>query len=49
MSDRSAAVAYARRLGWPVFPCRVKVPTISKERGGKGCHDATTDARQIEA
>ncbi len=42
------ALAYARR-GWKVFPLAVrnKVPLISKEKGGKGCLDATTDREQI--
>lgn len=41
---RAAAVAYATRLGWPVFPCRsrAKEPLT---RGG--FHDATTDVCQI--
>lgn len=40
----AAALAYAERLGWPVFPLCGKVPAI---RGGNGCLDATTDAGQI--
>jgi hypothetical protein len=43
-----AALEYAKR-GWPVFPCRsgAKEPLISKEQGGHGAHDATTDPKQI--
>lgn len=37
---KAAALAYAERLGWAVFPCNGKVPAI---RGGRGCLDATTD------
>lgn len=39
-----AALAYARKLGWPVLPLayRSKVPAISADRGGRGCVDATT-------
>ena len=42
-----AALAYARKLGWPVFPLapRTKVPL----KGSHGHHDATTDAAQITA
>ena len=49
MTDRmlAAALAYAERLGWPVFPCAGKVPAIE---GGRGCLDATTDtARSLLA
>lgn len=38
------ALAYAERLGWPVFPLSGKVPAIA---GGRGCLDATTDAEVI--
>lgn len=51
MSDRllAAALAYAERLGWPVFPLHGKVPAIPRGRGGRGCHDATTDLQMIAA
>lgn len=41
-----AALAYADRLGWPVFPCAPsgKAPAIA---GGRGCLDATTDPEII--
>lgn len=39
-----AALAYAERLGWAVFPLRGKIPAIA---GGRGCLDATTDAGQV--
>jgi hypothetical protein len=44
------ALAYAR-LGWPVFPLKPgdKIPLIPKAKGGRGVHDATTDAAQIAA
>jgi hypothetical protein len=46
-----AAIAYAERFGWAVFPLapRSKLPAIEKRFGGRGCLDATTDIRQIEA
>ena len=46
----SAALYYAS-LGWAVFPLvpRDKVPLLSAAKGGKGLHDATTDAAQITA
>ena len=46
----SAALDYAGR-GFAVFPLAVgeKIPLISKEAGGHGVHDATTDAAQIRA
>ncbi len=44
------ALHYARQ-GWPIFPlgANSKVPAISRERGGRGCLDATLDLSQIEA
>ena len=39
-----AALAYASRLKWAVFPCIGKVPAIA---GGRGCLDATTDPEAI--
>jgi hypothetical protein len=43
-----AALSYAQRC-WAVFPLGAlsKVPLISKEHGGHGYHDATTDEVQI--
>lgn len=40
-----AALFYAQRMGWPVFPLapRTKVPL----KGSKGCLDATTNEKQI--
>jgi putative DNA primase/helicase len=40
---------YARQ-GWPVFPLVAggKVPLIARDRGGRGCHDATLDLNRIE-
>jgi len=46
----TAALAYAAR-GYAVFPLTrgAKVPAISKEKGGRGALDATTDPAQIRA
>jgi hypothetical protein len=43
------ALAYAEQ-GFSVFPLTPgdKLPLISKDDGGNGCHDATTDLVQIE-
>jgi Bifunctional DNA primase/polymerase, N-terminal len=41
---KKAALTYAARLGWCVFPCVGKVPAI---RGGRGYLDATTNAQTI--
>ena len=40
-----AALFYAQRMGWPVFPLapRTKIPL----KGSKGCLDASTDEKQI--
>ncbi len=44
----NAALAYAERLGWAVFPLRGKVPAISAvEPGGRGHLDATTNPETI--
>jgi hypothetical protein len=40
----AAAMAYAERLSWAVFPCNGKVPAV---KGGRGCLDATTDPQII--
>jgi hypothetical protein len=40
-----AALAYAQ-CGWLAFPCAGKIPAI---KGGRGCHDATTDPERIAA
>ncbi|MDZ3836830.1 MAG: bifunctional DNA primase/polymerase [Rhodospirillales bacterium] len=44
-----AALGYAKRLGWPVFPLafRGKAPAVPKDRGGRGVLDATTDSATI--
>lgn len=42
-----AALAYAESA-MAVFPCRGKMPAIPKEKGGKGCKDATTDLEQVQ-
>ena len=43
MTTLDAALRYAAR-GWPVFPCRGKIPLTPH-----GFHDASTDAATIEA
>ncbi len=40
------AIHYAKQ-GWPVFPLTGKVPAIPRERGGRGCHDATLDLNRV--
>jgi hypothetical protein len=40
----AAALAYAERLGWAVFPLAGKVPAV---RGGRGYLDATADPETI--
>lgn len=44
----AAALMYAQH-GLPVFPLapRSKIPLIPRAKGGRGCHDATTDPDQI--
>lgn len=44
-----SALAYATRLGWPVFPLfpRGKDPIVPKWRSGNGHLDATVDVEQI--
>lgn len=46
MSGRcyQAALAYAERLSWAVFPCSGKVPAV---KGGRGCLDASIDPHII--
>jgi hypothetical protein len=47
----AGALPYAERLGWKVLilaPER-KLPLFSKEKGGKGVHDATSNPVQISA
>jgi hypothetical protein len=45
----SEALRYAERLGWKVLllSSGCKLPYISKQRGGNGVHDATSDPEQI--
>jgi hypothetical protein len=49
MTLARAALAYAVRLGWPVFPLapKRKEPLIARSKGGRGHHDATTDVATI--
>jgi len=42
VSIAAAALDYARH-GWPVFPLRGKFPAVSKDKGGHGHLDASTD------
>jgi hypothetical protein len=44
-----AALYYAKKLNWAVFPLRAgdKTPLIPRAKGGRGCLDGTTDAAQI--
>lgn len=42
----AAALGYAGR-GWAVFPLAGKVPALAKRDGGKGVHDASTDAAVV--
>lgn len=46
MSCLDTALACAR-AGWPTFPLAGKVPAISKQAGGRGFMDATTDEAQL--
>ena len=41
------AMAYAERLGWPVFPCLGKVPAMPRREGGRGYLDATANIQAI--
>ena len=43
-----AALLYAAN-GWRVFPCLGKAPALPEREGGRGLHDATTDAKHIAA
>ena len=47
-SNLDKALSYAKR-GWAVFPLSPfsKIPLISREKGGKGVHDATTNLDKI--
>ena len=36
-----------KRPAWAIFPLRGKFPAVSKEKGGHGCLDATTDTETI--
>lgn len=50
---RDAALAYCKRNGnrppLPIFPLRPrgKAPLIGADRGGRGCHDATTNPEKV--
>lgn len=46
ISPVERALNYARQ-GFEVFPLRGKLPAISKDDGGNGVHDATTDEAAI--
>jgi hypothetical protein len=48
-STSEAAVEYAERLNWAVFPCRGKVPAQAKAEGGRGVHGASSDATAVAA
>jgi hypothetical protein len=43
-----AALAYAERLSWKIFPCFGKFPALSREEGGHGFKDGTADLEQID-
>lgn len=49
MGDAAARLVSDR--GWAVFPlvARGKIPLISKENGGRGCLDASTDMEAVRA
>jgi hypothetical protein len=47
----AGALPYAKKLGWKVvlLQPRWKLPFISKEDGGNGVHDASSDPKQIRS